>query len=68
MRCRDVFQRVIRLGRQKARASADPQKDEAERRLSITMPMAGVGAQRDGEYRPTETEQELKRAADENGP
>jgi hypothetical protein len=30
------------------------------------MPMAGVGAELDGERRPTETEQELKRAADEN--
>jgi hypothetical protein len=48
------------------RKPGDPQKDEAERRLSITMPMAGVGAELDGEYRPTETEQELKRAADEN--
>jgi hypothetical protein len=44
----------------------DTSKDEVERRLSPGMPMAGVGAELDGERRFTETEEELKRAADEN--
>jgi hypothetical protein len=44
----------------------DTRKGEVERRLSPGMPMAGVGAELDGERFPTETEEELKRAADEN--
>jgi len=40
--------------------------DEVERRLSPEMPMAGLGAELDAERHPTETEIELKRAADEN--
>jgi hypothetical protein len=60
------FNRLFGWADSKPGLRPDPQKDEAERRLSITMPMSGVGAELDGEYRPTETEQELKRAADEN--
>jgi hypothetical protein len=44
------------------RKPGDPQNNEAERRLSITMPMAGVGAELDGEHHLTETEQDLKKA------
>ena len=44
----------------------DPRKDEIERQLSPEMPMAGLGAELDGERHPTETEEELRRAAEEN--
>jgi hypothetical protein len=55
-----------RLFGQKPASQTDRRKEEAERRLSPGMPVAGVGAELDGERFPTETEEELKRAADEN--
>lgn len=51
---------------EKPELQLDARKEDVERRLSPEMPMAGVGAELDVERHPTETEEELKRAADEN--
>jgi hypothetical protein len=57
------------FGRGDDRIRNDPQRDAA-RKLSPAMPMAGAGAELDGQRRQSETEEALERAAGgrPNGP
>ena len=43
----------------------DRRKEEAERKISVAMPMAGAGAELAGEHARSETEEELHKAAGE---
>lgn len=48
-----------------ARDNRDRRAEDAERKLSIAMPMAGAGAQVAADHPVTETEKELREAAGE---